>query len=80
MNSLSRIAARSALKRVVKAPVAAPRLMSTLLDKKEHAEEAKFIRSMEARQQEAIRANLERIMALEDHHEEKQELVQLLGK
>ena len=80
MFSVSRIAARSVAKRVARVPVAAPRLMSSIIDKKEMAEEAKFIRSMEAKNQEAIRANLERIMALEDHHDEKKELVELLGK
>jgi hypothetical protein len=54
--------------------------MSGLLDKKEMAEESKFIRSMEARRQEEIRKNVERILALEDGHEEKKELVDLLGK
>ncbi len=79
MNSLSRVATRSTLKRITQVK-SAPRMMSTILDKKEMAEESKFIRSMEARQQQAIRANLERIMALEDHHDEKKELVELLGK
>jgi hypothetical protein len=70
-----RNAARSGAK-----PAFALRSMSGLLDKKEMAEESKFIRSMEARRQEEIRKNVERILALEDGHEEKKELVDLLGK
>lgn len=53
---------------------------STLLDKKEGAEEARYIRDIENRRKEEIRANVERILAMEDSHEEKQELVELLGK
>lgn len=51
---------------------------STILDKKEQAEETKYIRSMEQRRQEEIRKNLERILALEDSAKEKQELHALL--
>lgn len=54
--------------------------MSNVLDAKEHAEESRFIRQMEAKQQSEVRAKLEAILALEDHHEEKKELVGLLGK
>jgi hypothetical protein len=58
----------------------AVRGMSNVLDAKEHAEESRFIRQMEAKQQSEVRAKLEAILALEDHHEEKKELVGLLGK
>jgi len=57
----------------------APRF-STLLEKKEGAEEARYIREMENRRKEEIRANVERILAMEDSREEKQELVELLSK
>lgn len=70
------------MKRVVRSaamPKFAPRF-STLLDKKEGAEEARYIRDIENRRKEEIRANVERILAMEDSHEEKQELVELLGK
>lgn len=53
---------------------------STLLDKKELAEETKYIRNLEARKQEEIRKNLEKILALEDSHHEKQQLIGFLGK
>jgi hypothetical protein len=70
------------MKRVVRSSVVpkfAPRF-STLLDKKEGAEEARYIRDIENRRKEEIRANVERILAMEDSREEKQELVELLAK
>lgn len=51
---------------------------STLLDKKELGEEAKFIRSQEAKRKEEIRAKMEQILALEDTHEQKVELMEML--
>ncbi|RYG59258.1 hypothetical protein EON64_20435 [archaeon] len=54
--------------------------MSSLIERKEHAEEARFIRSMEQKNKEDLKANMERILALEDHHEDKKELLELLGK
>lgn len=83
MFSLSRAIARTSaqsLKTVVNKKTFAARGMSTLLDAKEHAEEARFIRQMEARQNAEVRAKLEKILALEDHHEDKKELVELLGE
>ena len=47
---------------------------------KEKGEEARYIRRAEAAKAEEIRANLERIMALEDSNNEKAQLVELLGK
>jgi hypothetical protein len=54
--------------------------MSTVIEKKEHADEARYIREIEARRQAEIRANLDRIMALADNHEEKTAIVDLLEK
>jgi hypothetical protein len=81
MFALGRVVAKNSVQSVkaVAQKRVAVNAMSTLLDRREHAEEAKFIRSLEVKRQEEIRANLERIMALEDHHEEKKELVGLLG-
>lgn len=53
---------------------------STLLDKKELAEETKYIRSLEAKRQEEVRQNLEKILALDDSHADKQQLIGLLEK
>lgn len=53
---------------------------STLLDKKELAEETKYIRSLEAKRQEEVRQNLEKILALDDSHADKQQLIGLLGE
>lgn len=60
-------------------PKLAPQF-STLLEKKEAGEETRFIKQLEAQREAEIRQNLERIMALEHDHEEKQKLVELLGK
>lgn len=51
---------------------------STLLEKK-GGEEVKYIRNLEAQRQTEMRANIERILALEDDNEEKKELAELLG-
>ena len=51
---------------------------STLLENK-RGEEAKYIRNLEAQRQADMRANIERILALEDDHEDKRELKELLG-
>jgi hypothetical protein len=70
---------RNAPKNVKVAPVAV-QSFSTILEKKELAEETKYIRQLEERRREEIRHNLERILALEDSSKEKQDLVGLLGE
>jgi len=67
---------KNVMRNGVRAPVA--RYASTLLDSKEKGEEARYIRRAEAAKAEEIRANLERIMALEDSNNEKAQLVELL--
>lgn len=58
----------------------AVRSFSSVLESREMGEEARYIRSMEAQRQAQMRANIERILALEDGHAEKVDLEQLLGK
>ena len=53
--------------------------MSTFEDR-ERGAEAKYIRDEEAKRQAALREQMERILALEDSHAEKQGLVAVLGK
>lgn len=82
--SLARFAVRNSAK-LVRATVARPMVpavsrMSSLIERKEHAEEARFIRSLENRNKEDLKANMERILALEDHHEDKKDLLELLGQ
>ena len=55
------------------------RSFSSVLETREIGEEARYIRTQEAQKQAEIRANIERILALEEGHSEKAELVQLLG-
>lgn len=69
-----------AVKSVSRAVQKTTRPMSGLLDSKERAEEARYIKSLESAREAEIRKNLERILALEANHEEKQELVDLLCK
>lgn len=52
---------------------------STLLEQKEHGEETRYIRQQESERQKALRAEMERILALDDKHEDKQELVDILA-
>lgn len=56
------------------------RSFSSVLETREIGEEAKYIRSQEAQKKAEIRANIERILALEEGHSEKTDLVQLLEK
>ena len=55
------------------------RSFSTILETREIGEEARYIRNIEAQNKAEIRANIERILALEDGHAEKTDLVQMLG-
>jgi hypothetical protein len=82
MSALRRFVGRGAAQIAAAAPVQrfAQRSMSTMLEGRERGEEAKFIRAMEAERQAAIRANIERILALEDNHEDKADLMEILGK
>lgn len=50
-----------------------------MLGDREKSEETKFIRTIEAAQQAEIRANIERILALDDSNAEKKELHELLA-
>ncbi len=55
------------------------RSFSSILETREMGEEARYIRTQEHQRQAEIRANIERILALEEGHAEKTELVQMLG-
>eukprot|EP00598_Pedospumella_elongata_P007965 CAMPEP_0184984798 /NCGR_PEP_ID=MMETSP1098-20130426/13682_1 /TAXON_ID=89044 /ORGANISM="Spumella elongata, Strain CCAP 955/1" /LENGTH=343 /DNA_ID=CAMNT_0027508831 /DNA_START=66 /DNA_END=1097 /DNA_ORIENTATION=+ len=56
------------------------RSFSSILETREMGEEARYIRTQEHQRQAEIRANIERILALEEGHAEKTELVQMLEK
>jgi len=49
-----------------------------MLEGREKAEEARYIRKMETEKHDAIRAKVERILALEDGHDEKAELFEMI--
>ena len=69
------------LSRSVRRPVMASRYnFSTTFEAREQGEEARYVRAQESSRQQALRAEMERILALEDHHEDKQELVQMLAE
>lgn len=82
MSALRRIVSQNMvhMKNVTKGGMRTPvvRNMSTLLEGREKTDEARYIRSAEQARAEEIRKNLERIMALEDSHQEKAQLVELL--
>ena len=56
-----------------------PRFMTTLSEKGQ-SEEAKYFREQDDAKKAAIRAELERVLALDDNSEEKKEVIELLGK
>jgi hypothetical protein len=66
------------LSRAVRRPVMATKYNFTTFAQKEQGEEARFIRAEESSKQAALRAEMERILALADNHEDKKELVELL--
>jgi hypothetical protein len=70
--SSARVAARST--RV------AARASSTGFDKKERGEEAIFFQHEDARLKHEMRTKMDKLMELDDSHEDKQDLVQLLSK
>ncbi len=81
MSAIRKLASHN-IKNLVRAGCKAPvvnRSMSSLIERKEHADEAKYIRNIEAARKAEIRANLDRILALEDSHEDKSAVVELLG-
>jgi hypothetical protein len=67
-----RIASRS-----VRKPAA--RMSFSTFSDREQGEEARYIRKVEADRQAAMRAKMESILALEDSHEDKKDLLELLG-
>jgi hypothetical protein len=51
----------------------------TLLDK-EHAEESRYIQQIEAKRQVELKKKLDSILALEDGHEDKESIINMLGE
>lgn len=84
MSALRRIVSQNVfhMKNVAKGGMRTPavRNMSTLLEGREKTDEARYIRRAEEERAAELRRNLERIMALEDSHAEKAQLVEILGK
>jgi hypothetical protein len=84
MASVSRLALRNLAgnaRKFSRAPaVQTGRFMSTIIERKEMAEESRFIRSMEVKRQAELKQKMEKILALEDSHEDKKDLLELLGK
>eukprot|EP00349_Pseudokeronopsis_sp_Brazil_P001054 CAMPEP_0202963030 /NCGR_PEP_ID=MMETSP1396-20130829/7032_1 /ASSEMBLY_ACC=CAM_ASM_000872 /TAXON_ID= /ORGANISM="Pseudokeronopsis sp., Strain Brazil" /LENGTH=333 /DNA_ID=CAMNT_0049683935 /DNA_START=39 /DNA_END=1040 /DNA_ORIENTATION=- len=68
-----------AVRNIARATKVSARSMSTILEGKERAEETRYIKAMEAARDAELRQNLEKILALEDGHEKKQELQELLA-
>ena len=54
------------------------RFQSTVLDGKERGDEARFIRQQEEDRKASLRANLEKILAMNDENPEKQEIIEKL--
>jgi len=62
----------------VKSAAFTQRSFSSVLETREIGEETKYIRTMEAQRKAEIRAKIERVLALEEGHEERAGLEQLL--
>jgi len=62
----------------VKSAAFTQRSFSSVLETREMGEETKYIRTMEAQRKAEIRAKIERVLALEEGHEERAGLEQLL--
>ena len=71
--------ARIALRRNGAASAGSFRSMSSLLDSKERGEEAIYFQHEDARLKHEMRMKMEKILELDDDHEEKKELVDLLS-
>jgi hypothetical protein len=58
-----------------------PRFLTTTgaFAEKQIGEEAKYFREQDERKKAAIRAELERVLALDDNSEEKRDVIELLG-
>ena len=74
-----RFGARVLSAAVRKPVVASPRFNFSVLSDREQGEEARYIRAQESDRHQRMRAEMERILALEDTHEDKKELVDILG-
>ena len=69
-----RAATSAVTKKTIVAPVFA-RFQSSLIDGREKAEESRYIRVQEEARKEALRANLEKVLAMSDESEEKQSII-----
>ena len=65
--------------RVAAVARATPRAMSSAVGAKERAEEAVYFQREDERLKSELKAKLERVLALEDSHEEKKDLIGLLS-
>lgn len=70
----------AAAKKAPIAPIMTVRFQSTgtLLDGREKGDEARYIRQQEEARKSTIRANLEKILAMNDEDPEKQEIIEKL--
>ena len=67
-------AATSTVTKKSVAPVFA-RFQSSLIEGKEKAEESRYIRAQEEARKAELRANLEKVLAMSDESEEKQNII-----
>lgn len=83
MQVLRKTVARSGLRSALNlAKPLAPqfvRFQSSIIIEKEKGDEARYFRDQEADRAKAVRANMERILALDDDSSEKKELMTKMG-
>jgi hypothetical protein len=83
MQVLRKVVARSGVRSAINLskPLAPQfvRFQSSILVEKEKGDEARYFRDQEMDRQKTVRANMERILALDDESEEKKELMTKLG-
>eukprot|EP01039_Chlorochromonas_danica_P010770 gene10770-11970_t len=84
MSALGRIIFRNVASNARKvtsiSPVQGFRGLSTIIERKEMAEESRYIRKLEARRNDELKARMQKILELEDGSAEKKELLELLEK
>lgn len=80
MSALGRVVLRNVGSARKIASASAGRRFSSLIDRKEQAEESRYIRSQEDKRNAALQDRMKSIMAKEDSDAEKKELLGLLGK
>ena len=78
MQALRKVVAPRGVLRAVTSSFKATRFQSTLIDAKEKGDENRYFRAQEEAKKAELRANLEKVLAMNDADPEKQEIIEHL--